>query len=82
LANLFKDQFGASLGEEMMFDLEGFKNSLVKITDFLLQKKVKISTDFLFLGIYLVLLYSSLEASKEKLPVKQIYLNVRNNLNQ
>jgi hypothetical protein len=82
LANLFKEQFGASLGEEMSFDLEGFRNSLVKITDFLLQKKVKISTDFLYLGIYLVLLYSSLEKSKEKLPVKQIYLDVRNKLIQ
>jgi hypothetical protein len=82
LADLFKDQFGASLGEEMTFDLEGFKNSLIKITDFLMVKKVKISTDFLYLGIYLVLLYSSLEKSKEKLPVKQIYLNVRNKVNQ
>lgn len=82
LADLFKDQFGASLGEEMTFDLEGFKNSLVKITDFLLHKKVKISNDFLYLGIYLVLLYSSLEKSKEKLPVKQIYLDVRKKLIQ
>lgn len=82
LADLFKQQFGASLGEEMRFELEGFKNSLIKITDFLLEKNVKISTDFLYLGIYLVLLYSALDKSESKLAVKNIYLGVREKTKQ
>ena len=82
LADLFKDQFGASLGQEMSFNLEGFRNSLIKITDFLLVKKVKISTDFLYLGIYLVFMYSALEKSDDTFPVKEIYLNIRNKLTQ
>lgn len=78
LARLFKSQFGSSVSEEMTFDLESFKASLMKITDFLLQKKVKISPDFLYLGIYLVTLYSALEKSRVRINVNKVYLQVRN----
>lgn len=79
LGNLFKEQFGSALNEEMNFDLEHLKNSITKTTDFLLSKKVKITKDFLYLGVYLVTLYSHLEQCPEKLPVREIYLEVRKN---
>ena len=78
LADLFRSQFGSALTEEMEFDLDHFKSSIIKLSDFMLKKKVKIPKDFLYLGIYLVTLYSSLEDTHAKLPVKQIYLKVRN----
>lgn len=77
LAALFKGHFGSSVNQEMVFELEGFQASLVKITHFLLEKKVRMSTDFLYLGIYLVTLYSALEKSRVRLNVKKIYLDVR-----
>lgn len=80
LGELFRAQFGASLTSEMSFSLEHFRSSIIKLTDFLLKKKVKITKDFLYLGIYLVTLYSHLEQSPDKLAVKDIYLSVRGKL--
>jgi len=80
LAKLFKSHFGASLTSEMSFDLDTFKASFIKVADFMLVKKVKISTDFIYLGIALVTIYSSLEKTQTKVNVKEIYLNVKNKL--
>jgi hypothetical protein len=80
LAELFKSHFGASLTSEMSFDLKTFKASFFKIADFMLEKKVTISTDFLYLGIGLITLYSSLESLGEKINVKEVYLNVMSKL--
>ena len=77
LGDLFRAQFGSALTEEMSFKLENFKNSIIKMSDFLLNKKVNISKDFLYLGIYLVTMYSMLEEMGERYPVKEIYLDVR-----
>jgi predicted unusual protein kinase regulating ubiquinone biosynthesis (AarF/ABC1/UbiB family) len=82
LGSLFKAQFGNALTEEMFFDLENFKNAIIKMSNFMLNKKVKISKDFLYLGIYLVTLYATLEETREKLPVKNIYLAVREKFNK
>lgn len=81
LGKLFRAQFGAALDQDMTFELEHLKNSIIKMSDFMLSKKVKISKDFLYLGIYLVTLYSTLEETKAALPVKQIYLDVRGRFN-
>jgi hypothetical protein len=77
LGDLFRAQFGSALTEEMSFNLENFKNSIIKMSDFLLSRKVNISKDFLYLGIYLVTMYSILEEMGERYPVKKIYLDVR-----
>lgn len=77
LGDLFREQFGKALDEDMQFDLEHFKTTIIKMSDFMLKRKVHISKDFLYLGIYLVTLYSTLEETNAKLPVKQIYLEVR-----
>jgi len=80
LGNLFKAQFGSSLTSNIVFNLDDLKNSIIKLSHFLLKKKVKITNNFLYLGIYLVTLYSHLEQNREALPVKEIYFNVRNSL--
>lgn len=79
LAALFRVQFG---NNDMTFDLEQFKDSIIKMSDFMLKKKVKISKDFLYLGIYLVTLYSSLEETRECYSVKATYLEVRNKFSE
>lgn len=81
LGDLFREQFGGAQNQEMRFSLQHFQTSIIKMSDFMLSKKVRISKDFLYLGIYLVTLYSSLEATNEHLPVKEIYLNVRGRFN-
>lgn len=78
LADLFKAQFGEARTSEMKFELDHLRDAIMKMTDFLMEKKVKITKDFLYLGIYLVTLYSHLELSGHKLPVKDIYLKVKN----
>lgn len=77
LGGIFRSQFGGALDEDMRFELDHLKSSIVKMSNFLLARRVKIPKDFLYLGIYLVTLYSTLEATKARLPVKQIYLDVR-----
>ncbi|HXH74827.1 MAG TPA: hypothetical protein VNJ08_07665 [Bacteriovoracaceae bacterium] len=77
LSELFKGQFGSALTSEMGFNLDDFRDSILKTSEFMLQKQVNISNDFLYLGIYLVTLYAHLEQSKEKYPVKEIYMKVR-----
>lgn len=77
LAELFKGQFGSSIEGETEFDLEQFKSAIVQITNFLFTRKVKITPDFLYLGVYLINLYSNLEQSKHKLDVKKNYLEVK-----
>lgn len=77
LAELFRAHFGSGVTQEMKFELAHFRDSIIKMSEFMLNKKVNISKDFLYLGIYLVTLYATLEETKSSLPVKQIYLDVR-----
>jgi hypothetical protein len=81
LGDIFRDQFGKAIDEDQLFELDHFKDSIIRMSNFMLNKKVKISKDFLYLGIYLVTMYSTLEETKIKLPVKQIYLDVRGRFN-
>lgn len=74
LGHLFRKQFGSALDQEMEFKLDHLRDSIIGMSHFMLDKRIKISKDFLYLGIYLVTLYSSLEETKESYPVKQIYL--------
>jgi hypothetical protein len=77
LGDLFKKQFGKGLHEEIKFELNHLRDSIIGMSHFMLNKKVKVSKDFLYLGIYLVTMYSALEKCHSPLPVKDIYLNVR-----
>lgn len=77
LGNIFKKQFGNALHEEMHFELDHLKGAIIEMSHFMLNKRIKISKDFLYLGIYLITMYSSLEKTQDKFPVKAIFLNVR-----
>lgn len=77
LGELFKTQFGDAHVSEVAFSLDHLNHSIVKLSDFMLKRKMKIPKDFLYLGIYLVGLYSTLEEVQVPLPVKDIYLNIR-----
>jgi hypothetical protein len=77
LGDLFKKQFGKGLHEEISFELNHLRDSIIGMSHFMLNKKVKVSKDFLYLGIYLVTMYSALEKCDSTLPVKDIYLSVR-----
>jgi hypothetical protein len=77
IMEIFRKHFGAAKTEKLEFKLEHLKNGIVAMAQFLLEKKTRITTDFLYLGIYLVTMYGTLEETKEALPVKEIYLSSR-----
>ena len=81
LGDLFRAQFGGARHQEMKFNLEHLRDSIIGMSNFMLRKKVKISKDFLYLGIYLITMYSSLEEIDDSFPVKKIYLDVRGRFN-
>jgi hypothetical protein len=80
LGDLFRNHFGGVRHEEMEFKLDKFRNSIISMSNFMLNKKVQISKDFLYLGIYLVTMYDILEEIGGTYPVKEIYLNVKKSL--
>lgn len=76
MAGLFRNHFKDSLSENMRFNIEEFKKSFLNIFHLLLDKKVRMSADFMYLGFMLVTLYIHLEVLQEPLPVKDIFLEV------
>lgn len=73
MAELFRAHFGQALDEPMAFELEKFQASFQAVFNFLMEKKVKLTTDFLLLGVMLVTLYLSLEELGGDYPVAKIY---------
>jgi predicted unusual protein kinase regulating ubiquinone biosynthesis (AarF/ABC1/UbiB family) len=67
--------FGHNLGEHS-FSLEQFKDSFHQLFCHLKEHNIRIQSDFLFLGIYLFTLYSSLEQTKRSYNVQNLYLNL------
>lgn len=76
MALLFKEHFKSSLSDNMLFNIEDFKRSFINIFHFLLEKKVRMSADFMHLGMMLVTLYLHLEELKKPLSVKEIFIEV------
>ncbi len=76
IKNLFRAHFGSSLEHPMRFSLRQFQETFLKIFEFLLRKKVKLSSEFMIFGIYLVTLYLSLEKYGGEHEVKSLYLEV------
>jgi hypothetical protein len=74
LKNLFYSHFGDS--EHTTFKISSFNESFFKIFEFFMQHKIKLQTDFIFLGAYLVTLYMHLERYDEAINVKEIYHEV------
>jgi hypothetical protein len=77
IMEMFRKQFGADLAN-VAFKVEDLTNGIVSMAQFLLERKARIKKDFLYLGIYLVTMYGTLEETGESLPVKEIYLSSRN----
>ena len=75
---LFKKHFGAGGSEPIHFKLEEFQESFYHMFKFFVDNKVELKSDFMFLGIYLVTLYMTLENAKEKIDVKECFLKVMN----
>lgn len=76
LENLFKRHFGAGGSEPIHFKLAEFQESFYHMFKFFVDNKIELKSDFMFLGIYLVTLYMTLENADEKLDVKKCFLNV------
>jgi len=76
IKNLFRSHFGNSLERPMRFDMSHFQETFLKIFEFLLKKKVKLSSEFMLFGLYLVTLYLSLEKYGSEHEVKRLYLEV------
>lgn len=73
MKKLFKAHFGSAINAPMEFKLERFQESFQNVFKFLMLKKVKLSTDFLILGVMLVTLYLSLEEIGGSYQVADIY---------
>ena len=64
----------------MAFNLKSFQESFLKIFQFLVEKKVRLSSEFMVFGIYLVTLYLTLEQGGFQHSVKSIFLEVEHRL--
>lgn len=72
---LLLKHIGGENPENMKFEMSKFERSFADFFKLLKDRKMKLSEDFLFLGVYLVLLYACLEKLDIKLNVKEAYLN-------
>lgn len=77
LADIFGRQFGNERSGEMKFKLEDLNKTIIELSHFMLERRVKVSKDFLYLGIYLVTLYGVMEETDLPFPVKNIYLETK-----
>ncbi len=77
IMDIFRKHFGSAQTENVEFKLEHLRSGIIAMAQFLLEKKARIKKDFLYLGIYLVTMYGTLEETAESLPVKEIYLSSR-----
>lgn len=73
MKKLFKAHFGSAIETPMEFKLALFQKSFQNVFSFLMEKKVKLSTDFLILGVMLVTLYLSLEEIGGSYHVADVY---------
>ncbi len=77
IMDIFRKHFGSAQTENVEFKLDHLREGIIAMAQFLLGKKARIKKDFLYLGIYLVTMYGTLEETGESLPVKEIYLSSR-----
>lgn len=75
LSSMFYSHFGGSSVTETEFDLKAFNNSFFKIFKFFVDNKIKLSADFIYLGVYLITLYMHMDKTGP-INVKRIFFNV------
>ncbi len=75
LISLFKDNFGSDI-KAQQFRLNHFQESFAKIFEFFMENKVKLKTDFLYLGLYLTTLFMHMDQFKEPIQVQKIFKEI------
>lgn len=76
LTELFREHFGPGDQREVLFKLEHFKESFYELFKFFMDHEVELDKDFMFLGVYLVGLYMSLEKLGVAVDVRKVFLQV------
>jgi predicted unusual protein kinase regulating ubiquinone biosynthesis (AarF/ABC1/UbiB family) len=75
LKQLFYNHFGSE-ADALQFDLNKFNKSFHDIFLFFMEHKIKIKTDFIFLGAYLVTLYIHMQSYQYKFDVTSIFKKI------
>jgi hypothetical protein len=76
LIKLFHNHFGPGDQSSVLFKIEKFQESFYELFKFFMEKEVKLSKDFVFLGFYLVTLYLHLEELGLEFNVREAFLKV------
>lgn len=75
LSVMFHDHFGGGNVTHTEFDLKTFNDSFFKIFKFFVDNKVKLSADFIYLGVYLITLYMHMDKTGP-INVKKIFFSI------
>ena len=76
LKSLFTKHFGFGDQSQVSFNLNDFNDSFSILFKFFIENEIKIKTDFIFLGVYLITLYQNLELKNSSYDVRAIVLEV------
>lgn len=75
LASMFHAHFGGGDKEQAEFDLLTFNDSFFSIFKFFVDNKIKLSADFIYLGVYLITLYMHMDKTGP-INVKEIFFSI------
>ena len=73
IKKLLFSHFGEASDKEVIFELDHFKASFHSLFLYLKKNKIQLSSDFLFLGIYLVTLYLTLSKIGQPVDVNSCF---------
>jgi predicted unusual protein kinase regulating ubiquinone biosynthesis (AarF/ABC1/UbiB family) len=76
IEQLLFSHFGRADQGPILFDLESFRESFHNLFLYLKEQNIRLSSDFLFLGIYLITLYLSLSKLGQPVDVKKSFTDV------
>lgn len=77
LATLMFDHFGDALKNPVKLEMSAFGDSFQNLFDYFEQKQVTLPSGFLFLGVYLVTLYLSIDKIGKPYDIRAIYKHVK-----
>jgi hypothetical protein len=81
MKSLFRSHFGSARDLPMRFSLEDFQKTFLSVFEFLMEKKVRLSSEFMLFGAYLVTLYLALQKAGGSHEVGRIYRELRRTSN-
>jgi len=76
VVEVFKTHFSNGRDEKVVFTMEGFQKSFTEIFKTLVDNKIRLDKNFLYLGIMLVTLYMSLNQTNGDYDVSRIFNEV------